>query len=252
MVSVMKNPFSLEGKRVLVTGASSGIGRAVAIECSEAGAEVIITGRNKERLADTLSKMSGKKHPMIIADLTNEADIDKIAMEIDRVDGIVLCAGITHPLPFSFSTRTSVDEIMNINFNSQTILTARLVNERKINKGGSIVFISSVSGVFCSSVGNSIYSASKGAINGLVKGMALDLAPRSIRVNSVNPGLVETEIYSSGEITKDQLKADIDRYPLRRHGKPDEIAWAVIYLLSDATTWVTGSALLIDGGYTLL
>ena len=248
----MKNPFSLEGKRILITGASSGIGKAVAIECSVAGAEVIITGRNIDRLTDTFSVLIGNNHTMIRADLNRDEEIDNIARSIDRIDGFVNCAGITRPIPFGFSTRSSIREIMDINFDSQAILTARIVNDRKINKGGSIVFISSVSGVSCSSVGNSIYSASKGAINGMMKGMALDLAPRKIRVNSVNPGMVDTNIYSSGAITDEQLRADLERYPLKRHGKPEEIAWAVIYLLSDASAWVTGSALLIDGGYTLL
>jgi NAD(P)-dependent dehydrogenase (short-subunit alcohol dehydrogenase family) len=126
------------------------------------------------------------------------------------------------------------------------------VKSKKISKKGSIVFISSVSGVYCSAVASSIYSSSKGAVNGLVKGVALDLAPRGIRVNSVNPGMIDTDIFSDSAITQDQLNEDMKRYPLGRYGKPEEVAYAVIYLLSDASTWTTGSNILIDGGYTLI
>jgi NAD(P)-dependent dehydrogenase (short-subunit alcohol dehydrogenase family) len=131
-------------------------------------------------------------------------------------------------------------------------LSQQLIKSKKINKGASIVFISSISGVTCSSVGGSIYSASKGAINGLVKGMALDLAPKMIRVNTVNPGMISTSIYDAGTISGEQLKEDIKRYPLKRYGKPEEVAYLVIYLLSDASSWVTGSSMIIDGGFTLL
>ena len=141
---------------------------------------------------------------------------------------------------------------MNVNFFAPTELTRLLVKSKKISKNGSIVFISSVSGVYCSAVASSIYSSSKGAVNGLVKGVALDLAPRGIRVNSVNPGMIDTDIFSDSAITQDQLNEDVKRYPLGRYGKPEEVAYAVIYLLSDASTWTTGSNILIDGGYTLI
>ena len=114
------------------------------------------------------------------------------------------------------------------------------------------MFISSISGIKVSYIGNSIYSASKGAINGFCKGLALELAPQQIRVNTVIPGMVETNIVSGGEVTQEQMEADKQKYPLKRYGKPEEVAYAVVYLLSDASSWVTGSNLLIDGGYTLL
>ena len=121
-----------------------------------------------------------------------------------------------------------------------------------MGKGSSIVFISSISGPYVSYIGGSMYSASKGAIDGVAKGMAIELASKSIRVNCVNPGMIETNILSSGEISEEQLKEDTKRYPLGRYGKPEEVAHAVIYLLSDASSWVTGTNLKIDGGYTLL
>ena len=145
-----------------------------------------------------------------------------------------------------------MDEVLSVNFYAPAEITSKVLKAKKLVKNSSIVFISSVSGVYCSAVASSIYSASKGAVNGLVKGMALDLAPRGIRVNCVNPGVIETNIFEAGTISKEQLEEDKKRYPLKRFGKPEEVAHAAIYLLSDASSWVTGSNLLIDGGYTLL
>ena len=248
----MYNPFNLKDKTIFVTGASSGIGKAIAIECSKMGAKVIISGRNEERLKDTLSNLEGKNHEYIIADLSNKDDLIILHKRLPVLDGLVNCAGLTKVAPFAFATRESFEEVMNVNFFAPTELTRLLVKSKKISKNGSIVFISSVSGVYCSAVASSIYSSSKGAVNGLVKGVALDLAPRGIRVNSVNPGMIDTDIFSDSAITQDQLNEDMKRYPLGRYGKPEEVAYAVIYLLSDASTWTTGSNILIDGGYTLI
>lgn len=248
----MYNPFSLEGKTILITGASSGIGRAVALESSKSGARLFITGRNKERLESTFNSLNGRGHKKLIADLTNEGDLNNLISEVTELDGIVYSAGITIPVPFKFVTKDKLDNIFNLNFTSAAVMTQKLLQKKLIKREASIVFLSSVSGVFCSSPGGSMYSATKGAINGLVKGMALDLSNSLIRVNTVCPGMVETNIYGGGQITKEQLEEDKKRYPLKRYGKPEEIAFAVIYLLSDASKWVTGSNLLIDGGYTLL
>jgi len=248
----MYNPFTLEGKTILVTGASSGIGKAIAIESSKMGANVIITGRNEERLKKTYYLLNGSDHGLIVADLSVKEEIERLNKELPVIDGLVNCAGFTKVAPFSFATRDSFEEVMNVNFFAPTELTRLMVKTKKIRKGASIVFISSVSGVYCSAVASAIYSSSKGAVNGLVKGVALDLAPKGIRVNSVNPGMIDTDIFTGSAITDEQLKTDMLRYPLGRYGKPEEVAYAVIYLLSDAATWITGSNLLIDGGYTLL
>ena len=248
----MYNPFTLVGKRILVTGASSGIGKAIAIESSKMGASVIITGRNKQRLKETYSQLEGNGHDLIVADLSINEDLNQLHKELPVINGLVNCAGLTKVAPFPFATRDSFEEVMNVNFFAPTELSRLLVKSKKIGKGGSIVFISSVSGVYCSAVASSIYSSSKGAVNGLVKGVALDLAPKGIRVNSVNPGMIDTDIFSGSAITEEQLKADMQRYPLGRYGKPEEVAYAAIYLLSDAASWITGSNLLIDGGCTLL
>ena len=248
----MYNPFSLENKTILVTGASSGIGKAIAIECAKMGAKVVVTGRNEARLQETHSLLEGNQPDYIVADLSVNEDVVRVSKELSTLNGLVNCAGLTKVAPFPFATRDSFEEVMNVNFFAPTELTRLLVKSKKIGKGSSIVFISSVSGVYCSAVASSIYSSSKGAVNGLVKGIALDLAPKGIRVNSVNPGMIDTDIFSGSAITQDQLDEDMKRYPLGRYGKPEEVANAVIYLLSDASSWTTGSNLLIDGGYTLL
>jgi NAD(P)-dependent dehydrogenase (short-subunit alcohol dehydrogenase family) len=247
----MYNPFSLTGRKILVTGASSGIGRAIAIECSKMGAAVVITARNEERLKETLSQMEGENHFIIAADLNNEDERKKLVDASPTLDGLVNCAGITKTLPFPFVDAEILANVMNINFTAPVLISAEMVKRKKMAKNSSIVFISSVSGVLSAVIGNSVYSASKGAINGIAKNMALDLASKGIRVNCVNPGQVETNILNEGIITLEQLEEDKKRYPLKRHGRPEEVAYAVIYLLSDASSWVTGSNMVIDGGVTL-
>ena len=248
----MYNPFSLENKTILVTGASSGIGRAIAIECSKMDATVILSGRNEDRLNETLSQMNGVEHSIIVADLLKENSIERIVESIsNKIDGIVQCAGFTIPKPFHFLSKDNIKDVMNVNFEAPILLTQQLLKKKKIANNSSIVFISSISGVFCSSPAGSIYSASKGAINGIVKSLAIELSVKGIRVNSVNPGMINTNIFESGVISEEQLKEDMKKYPLKRYGEPKEVAYAVIYLLSNASGWVTGSNLLIDGGYTL-
>lgn len=249
------NPFSLEGKKILITGASSGIGKAIAIECSKMGASVIITGRNLQRLEQTLFLMDkeGSDHQMIVSDLYLESSVTELVSAINvNLDGIVHCAGFTIPKPFKFYDKEDLDSMMSVNFNAPFWLTQALLKKKKISKGASIVFISSISGVWVSYVAGSLYSATKGAINGVAKGLALELASKNIRVNCVNPGMINTAILDSGVISDEQLKEDAQKYPLKRYGKAEEVAYGVIYLLSDASSWTTGSNLLIDGGYTLL
>ena len=248
----MYNPFSLHDKTILVTGSSSGIGKAVAIECSRMGANLVITGRNEQRLEETYNQLDNGNHRKIIADIRFYDQIEMIISLMDEVDGIVHCAGIADPVPFQFVNRTKLNEIFEINFFGPSLLTQAILKKKILRKNASIVFISSISGVFCSYVAGSIYSSTKGAINGLIKGMALDLAPKGIRVNSVCPAMIETKILEDGRVTQEQLDEDKRRYPMKRYGKPEEVAHAVIYLLSDASAWITGTNLLIDGGYTLL
>jgi len=248
----MNNPFSLLGKIILVTGASSGIGKKTAIECSKSGAQLIITGRNAERLSQTFEELEGQSHSQIVADVSVDAGLNELVSSLPKLDGIVHVAGISKPKPFAFLNRKELDEIMNTNFYGPTLLTNILIRKKLLNKNASIVFISSISGVSCSFLGGASYSASKGAINGIIKGMALELAAKQIRVNSILPGMIDTGIFDGSAISEQDLIEDRKRYPLGRYGKPEDVAYAVIYLLSDASSWITGSNLLIDGGFTLI
>ena len=246
----MYNPFSLENKTVLVTGASSGIGRAIAVECSKMQAQLVITGRNIERLSETLAMLEGAGHTQIVADLTNDAQLKELVEQSPSLNGVVLCAGIDKRLPVKFINKDDFETVMQTNLFSPSFLMQHLLKKKKIEKQSSIVFISSIAA--CSAdMGHAMYSASKGAINSLAKVMALELAQQKIRVNCILPGVVDTNILQSGTLTEEQFKEEEKRYPLGRFGQPEEVAFATVYLLSDAALWTTGSAIKIDGGITL-
>jgi NAD(P)-dependent dehydrogenase (short-subunit alcohol dehydrogenase family) len=246
------NIFSLLGKTILVTGASSGIGRSIAVECSRMGANVIITGRNRERLSETFFMLEGENHQQYPCDLTIESDLLSLVELLPKLDGVVSNAGIAKPLVLQLAENEDVNEVMQINTLVPIHLTRLILQNKKLNKGASLVYISSINGNNCSSVGSSIYAASKSALTGFMKGVALELAPRGIRANCINPGMIETDIYKDASIGEEELEKDRMKYPLKRYGKPEEVAYTTVYLLSDATKWITGSSLLIDGGYTLL
>ena len=248
------NPFSLEGKKILVTGASSGIGRTTAIECSKMGACVCITARNEARLKETfdsLDRSYGQEHQMFIADLSNEDGVSALVESLPALDGVSLNAGIVKTLPVKFINNTDLAEVLNVNMIGPVLLTQRLLKKKKLSKGSSVVFTSSIGGVMISTVGNTMYGISKGGLNAFMKGFALEMAKSGIRGNSVNPGFVMTNILSAGTISEDQLKENAMHYPLGRLGKPEDIAHAIIYLLSDASSWVTGHTLVVDGGVIL-
>lgn len=244
------NPFILNGKTVLITGASSGIGRETAVQCSILGARVIATGRNSNRLKETLDLLRGEGHQAIVADLTT--DIVKIVDEVTELNGIVHSAGILSISPYVFLSESELKNMMNVNFFLPVILTQKLINKKKIKKNSSIIFISSLAGNVVVSKGNSAYSASKSAIVGIAKTLALELASRKIRVNCILPGMVKTEMLNSfmDAFTPDQLEEDEKRYPLG-YGHPQDVAYAAIYLLSDASQWLTGTSLILDGGFSL-
>ncbi|MDR2942399.1 MAG: SDR family oxidoreductase [Treponema sp.] len=248
----MYNPFSLTGKIILVTGASSGIGRAIAVECSKMGASVIIIGRNEERLNRTFELLEGCDHKKIICDLSSEESINELVAQLSILNGIVHVAGIVKTLPFQFVSSKEINNIFSVNFLAPVLLSQTIIKKKKISKDSSIVFISSIDGPVTVHAGNSMYAASKGAITAIAKNMAVDLASKKIRVNCILPGMIETPLIHTGNITQEQLDIDMKLYPLKRYGKPEEIAYAVIYLLSEASSWVTGSNLVIDGGFTLL
>lgn len=245
------NPYSLKGKCILITGASSGIGKATAIECSKMGANVFIIGRNENSLDETFGLLTGDNHRKFVVDLIVESELNEFCDKLPQIDGLVNVAGMVKTLPFKFINRIDLDNILNINFIAPVILSQKLVKAKKINKQGSVVFISSIDGPEIAHIGNSMYAASKGAVSAIIRTMALELAQKRIRVNGVLPGMIETPLINSESITKDQLELDRNKYPLKRYGKPEEVAYAVIYLLSDTSTWITGTNLIIDGGFTL-
>ena len=247
----MNNPFSLEGKTILVTGASSGIGRATAIACSQMGAVVVVTGRNELRLQETLDALEGSGHQMIVADIANDDQIDYLVDQIPAINGLVNNAGITETCPTQFIKRDKLNRVMEVNTIAPILLTQRILKKKKLGKGGSIVFTCSISGTCVCVGGNVLYSASKGAIHGFMKNAALDLAHKGIRVNDVCPGMIDTHILDAGTISDEQLEIEAQRYPMKRFGKPEEVAYGIIYLLSDASSFVTGSSIVIDGGFTL-
>lgn len=241
------NPFTLEGKTILVTGASSGIGRGIAIACSKMGATVIINGRNEQRLAETMTEMQGEENLSLAADLSDSNSLTGMVSRLPTLDGIVHCAGIGQRVLCKQLQEADLDTMMDVNFKAPVMLQTEILKQKKINKGASIVFIASIASD-SPSIGNAIYSASKGAIISYANCLALELAPRLIRVNCILPAMIWTDLILKGGITEEELKEDEKKYPLKRYGKPEDIANLSIYLLSNAAAWMTGSSIKITGG----
>lgn len=244
------NPFSLAGKTILVTGASSGIGRASALEASRLGAQVIACGRDPKRLAQTLQSLEGTGHIAFEGDLLEQETIDRLVKDVPALDGVVLSAGKGLTLPFQFCDRAKFDEVFNLNFFSPLELLRQLFRKKKLRPGASVVMIASIAGTGRWTVGNAVYGSAKAALQSMVRYTALELAPKQIRVNGVCPGMVNTPFIQGGTLTEEQLEQDRASYPLKRYGEPEDIAHGVAYLLSDASSWVTGTSLVIDGGIT--
>jgi NAD(P)-dependent dehydrogenase (short-subunit alcohol dehydrogenase family) len=245
----MNEYFSLEGKRILITGASSGIGRAIAVECSKAGASIVLTARNEERLKETLAMMVSGEHLIHPADMMQEENVVNLAKFIpEKLDGVVLCAGINDKLIVKMISNPDIDKMVSTNFTGPVRLIQSLLKGKKINKFCSFVFMSSVS-AFYPSVSNALYASTKAAINQFSKVLALEVLSLKARVNCIEPAFVETEMINKYPLeVLDKIRAG---YPLGRFAKPEEIAYAAIYYLSDASQMVTGTSLVIDGGYTL-
>lgn len=245
------NPYSLQGKTILVTGASSGIGQATAIECSKMGAKLIITGRNEERLQQTFDSLEGEGHQQIAIDISNTDGVLKLVEDIAMVDGLFNNAGVSTTKPIGFISEDEIDRLFNINVKAPILLTNTMVKKKKINKGGSVVFTSSI-GKMVVTPGNNLYAASKGALSSFMRGAAVELASKRIRCNAILPGMIETPIMSGkGSISQEQWELNKQKYPLKRFGTPEEVAWLVIYLFSDASQFITGSEFVIDGGRCL-
>ena len=251
MENKIYNPFSLEGKTILVTGASSGIGRATAIECSKLGARIILTGRSEERLQGTLGLLNGTEHLVFPFDLSKIEDLDLFVDKLPTLDGLVNNAGITITYPVQFIKADNLNEILSINTISPVLLTQKLLRKKRLLRNSSVVFTASISGIYCVIPGNAMYSITKAAINAFMKNAAVELAYKGIRFNCVCPGMVDTGILEAGVVTKEQLEIEKAKYPMKRFGNPHEVALGIVYFLSDSS-FVTGSDLVMDGGFTLL
>ncbi len=247
----MKNPFSLDGKTILITGAASGIGKATALQCVEMGAKVVLLDLNEKGLNATKAEMQEGSAIVFALNLTDFDALRETVSKFPKLDGIASNAGIFYSMMAKLSDKNDMEKIFQINTFSHINLVQQLMEQKKVNKGASIVFTSSMSGVFCGAVGGSLYGATKSALAGYAKALAIELAPRGIRVNTIHPGMVNTPLIHSVALSQDVLDEDKKNYPLGRYGEPEEIAYSIVYLLSDATKWMTGTQLLIDGGFSV-
>lgn len=248
-MTAVPSPFSVAGKRVLVTGASSGLGRATAIALAANGAVVVACGRDRERLDATRSAMAGDGHALALGDLTTDEAMDATVEVAGKVDGVVHCAGISVPTPLRLAKREYVEAVMRTNYIAPMMLTQRLLAKSRVAKGGSILFLAS-SAAFRGVAGTAIYGASKGALVAAVRSVALETAKHGIRVNCLAPDLVETPlIETSGTLqgSGDWLEMQRKLHPLGL-GKPEDVANSAMFFLSDASRWITGTTLLMDGG----
>lgn len=245
------NPFTLKGKTILITGASSGIGRATAIECSKLGATCIITARNEKRLNETLSQLEGEGHKVIIADIAVQDGIDILVEQIPNIDGLVNNAGIGLTKPLAFCKQKDLENIFQVNTFSPLLIVKSIFRKNKFNSFASIVFVASA-GTYTVLYGNGIYSASKASLTTFMHHCAKEFSKNHIRANAVQPGMIDTPLIHDGSISEEDLKNDMQKYPMGRYGKPEEIAYAIIYLLSDAAVWTTGASINVDGGLALV
>lgn len=250
---MMENPYNLDGKKVLITGGAGGIGSETARLCAKLGARVILTDIREDALAQTLKTLplspGREPHAMICADLTDSNELERLVDNLPTLDGFVCNAGVMKLILTQFITEQELSRIQNINLNAPILLTRLLLKKKKFSKNASIVFTSSAAGVFRVSMGNAIYATTKCGIDAFMRTVALEMGPKGIRCNSVNPGMVETALI--GGFTDEQKEKEMQNYPLRRFAKPKDIALGIVYLLSDASSFVTGTALKIDGGMTL-
>ncbi|MES2515237.1 MAG: SDR family oxidoreductase [Bacteroidota bacterium] len=244
----------MQHKTILITGASSGIGKATAVLFSQMGANVVITARNEASLTATFNELSTSgAHIKIIADLTNAADIKNLVKSLPvAIDGFVHCCGKVLPVPVKFIKESQMQDVFGVNYFSAVNLMTELLTAKKINNNSSIAFISSVSTLHAY-FGGAPYISSKAALEGYAKTLALELAPKKIRVNVLQPALVRTAIFDStinAAIDDEKMNALVNTYPLGI-GEPVDVANALAFFISDASKWITGSSLKMDGGLTL-
>lgn len=250
------NPFSLVGKTIVVTGASSGIGRQSAIECSKAGAKVVLIGRNEVRLNETYESLCGDGHIVKVCDLTDFEHLPQVVMDIVQecgpIDGVLNAAGISTTMPLKLMSAEKLDEFFKSNVYSAILLSREVCKLKHASKEGvSIVFYSSIMGCVGES-GKSLYSMTKGALVSAVRSLAVEFAKRNIRFNAISPGAILTPINANlPHMSDPELRKQLEDKHLLGLGKTEDIAYASVYLLSDASRWVTGTNMIVDGGYTV-
>ncbi len=251
----MINPMDLTGKKIIVTGASSGIGKGIAIYLSRLGANLIILGRNEDTLKETKDVLESGKHEYFIVDLNNPGEIEgvmkKACHDGEKLNGIVYSAGISRTIPLQYVKQSDLQDIMTVNFFS-FIEMAKHFSKRKYNdNGGSIVAISSISGKV-GAKGLAAYCASKGAMDSAIRAMALDLASKNIRINSIAPGMIDTPIYEGLKdiVNNKDFETELFKRQVLGVGTPEDIAHAAAFLLSDSSRFVTGTSIAVDGGYS--
>ncbi|MAZ96094.1 MAG: 3-oxoacyl-ACP reductase [Flavobacteriales bacterium] len=248
----MDEYFHLKDKKILVTGASSGIGKGIAERLARAGAHLYICGRDKERLDRVAESLNGTSHQTFLGDLTSAELQEHIASECEKLDGVVLNAGLIELIPFQIHNDQSIRELMEVNYMAPTLLLQKLIKNRKIARNASMILMSSVTSAVHGSIGGTIYGSSKGALEGLVKSLSIELGKQGIRVNSVSPGIIQTEAIEvlRTSLGEESFQNDLKKYPLGRYGEPKDVASAVHFLLSDSSSWITGINLVVDGGLT--
>lgn len=246
---MIEEVFKLTGKTILVTGASSGIGKSIAEECARRGAVLILIGRNTERLNSVRDSLAGEGHVAYSCDIREESDIVGLVSSLPKLDGLVNSAGINDKSLVKSLSREKIYKMFETNLFGPMLLVKEILRSKKINPGASVVFISSISAQYAT-ISNALYASSKGAVDSFIRVLALEVAHRKIRVNGIRPGVVETPLLDAYAL-KEELDEFKKSYPLGRIGRPEDIAYGAVYLLSDASTWVTGTIFNIDGGITL-
>jgi len=237
------SPYDLKNKRILVTGASSGIGREIAKQCAVMGAVMVITGRDESRLADTLAALPEEEHRVIPADLTDVDSIKTFVARVGQIDGVVHCAGVHGVMPARMVGKDFLDKVLNANFQAPVLLTQQFLAKKALTDNASILFMASIA-AHTGTVGVATYSASKSAILGFMRPLALEVAKKGIRVNALSPGLIDTPLVNTDRAW---LEEKAKPYPLGL-GQPEDVAHAAVFFLSDASRKITGSVFHIDGG----
>ena len=250
----MLNPMDLSGKNIMVTGASSGIGRGIAIYLSKLGANIIMVARSEDKLNETFCELKPGNHSYYLMDLSNLDEIEDLINRVcsngQKLNGLVHSAGISMTVPLQYLKLNDLKNIMTLNFYSFVELAKQFSKRKNNDNGGSIVAISSISSKV-GARGLSAYCASKGALDSAIRSMALDLAGKNIRINSIAPSMIETAIYEGLKdiVNNKDFEADLKKRQVMGIGKPEDVACAAAFLLSDASRFITGTSMIVDGGY---